>query len=106
MSRSSRLAVAISLAIAGTWITSLSALAGTADRGRYTQSYTDSVDACGTPVAVSGTVVGSYIDQLRGADPVPSYHDHFTDTTTYTNLDTGRSFVTVNRATHLDTEYV
>jgi hypothetical protein len=54
----------------------------------------------------TGNVTGKYIDQLRGSDPVPFYHDHFVDTTTYTNLDTGRSFFTVNRVTHLDTEFV
>ncbi|MDT4937514.1 MAG: hypothetical protein QOG80_1185 [Pseudonocardiales bacterium] len=98
-------AAAVGIA-ASTIIAAAPALAGTADRGTYTSDYSDSFDGCGVPVAVSGTVTGNYIDQLRGSNPVPFYHDHFIDTTTYTNLDTGRSFFTVNRATHLDTEYV
>ena len=98
-------AVVLTLA-AGSLVTAAPAFAGTADRGSYNESYTDTFNGCGTPVGVSGTVTGNYIDQLRGSDPVPFYHDHFVDTTTYTNLDTGRSFVTVNRVTHLDTEYV
>ena len=106
MHRSGTLAAAALLGIAGTWTASAPAVAGTADRGTYTQSYTDTIDACGTPVGVSGTVVGRYLDQLRGSDPEPYYHDHFTDTTTFTNLDTRRSYVTVNEATHIDIQRV
>lgn len=107
MNTSRTLAAAVVLGVAAlSFIASAPALAGTADRGTYSQDYTDTFDGCGTPVGVSGNVTGNYIDQLRGSDPVPFYHDHFVDTTTYTNLVTGRSFYTVNRATHLDTEHV
>jgi hypothetical protein len=82
------------------------AVAGTADRGTYSEDYSDTFGACGVSMALSGNVTGNYIDQLRGSDPVPFYHDHFVDTTTYTNLDTGRSFYTVNRITHMDREFV
>jgi hypothetical protein len=99
--------VAGALGIAGSgFVSATPAVAGTADRGTYSDDYSDTFDGCGTPVGVSGTVAGRFIDQLRGSNPVPFSHDHFVDATTYTNLDTGRSFVTVNRATHLDTEYV
>jgi hypothetical protein len=107
MNTSRILAAAAALGIAASgFIAATPALAGTADRGTYSDDYSDTFDGCGTPVGVSGTVTGHFIDQLRGSNPVPFYHDHFLDTTTYTNLDTGRSFFTVNRATHLDTEYV
>lgn len=107
MNTSSMVATAAALGIAAsTFIGATPALAGTADRGTYSDDYSDTFDACGTPVGVSGNVTGHFIDQLRGSNPVPFYHDHFVDATTYTNLDTGRSFFTVNRATHLDTEYV
>lgn len=104
-SRTLAAVAALGMAAAGLFAAS-PAVAGTADRGTYTEDYSDIFDGCGTSVGVSGTVTGQYLDQLRGSNPVPFYHDHFLDTTTYTNLDTGRSFFTVNRATHLDTEHV
>lgn len=82
------------------------ASAGTAERGRYVDNYDFDVDACGTPVNISGTSTGHFVGQLRGSNPVPFYLDQFVDTTTYTNLDTGRSYVTVSRTTHLDVDFV
>jgi hypothetical protein len=82
------------------------ASAGTAERGRYVDNYNLNVDACGTPVNISGTSTGHFVAQLRGSNPVPFYLDHFVDTATYTNLDTGRSYVTVNRITHMDVDFV
>jgi hypothetical protein len=98
-------AAAVGIAASG-FLAATPALAGTADRGTYSEDYTDSFDGCGTPVGISGTVTGHFVDQVRGSNPVPFYHDHFIDTTTFTNLDTGRSFSTVNRASHIDTEHV
>lgn len=81
------------------------ASAGTAERGKYSEPYHDVVKTCGTTMQFDGVTTGHFVGQLRGRNPVPFYLDHFVDRTTYTNLDTERSFSSVGRITHLDTEF-
>jgi hypothetical protein len=99
-------ALATTLAVAVSSLVGVGpASAGTAERGRYVDPYNFDVDACGTPVNINGTTTGHFVGQLRGSNPVPFYVDHFVDRTTYTNLDTLRSYSTVSRITHVDTYF-
>lgn len=106
MSALRALAMATTVAVGAAGLINVSAAsAGTAERGRYADPYTDEFAACGTVVDVSGTVAGHYVGQLRGANPEAFYLDHFVDRTTYTNTATQRSWSTVSRVTHLDTSF-
>jgi hypothetical protein len=103
--RATATAAAIGITVAGL-VGAAPASAGTAERGHYTDQYDYDVSACGTTINISGTTTGHFVAQLRGANPVPFYLDHFVDRTTFTNLATARSYIVVNRRTHLDVDYV
>ena len=100
-----RIAVAVTTALgmvlAGV-IAAAPASASVIDRGRYVDPYTDTFDACGTTVDVTGVSTGHFVEVLRGDQPLSYVADHFVDRTTYTNASTGRSWSTVTTFTHLD----
>jgi hypothetical protein len=78
------------------------ASASVIDRGSYVDPYTDTFDACGTTIDVTGVSTGHFVEVLRGDQPLSYVADHFVDRTTYTNTSTGRSWSTVTTFTHLD----
>jgi hypothetical protein len=95
------LATGLSVAL-GCLIAAAPASASVIDRGRYTDRYADTFDACGTTVHVTGTVSGRFVEILRGDQPLSYVAEHFVDRATYTNVSTGRSWSTVIKFTHLD----
>src|SRR6266542_4069470 len=96
-----RTAVAVTTGL-GMVLAAAPASASVIDRGRYVDPYTDTFDACGTTVDVTGVVAGHFVEVLRGDQPLSYVADHFVDRTTYTNTSTGRSWSTVITFTHLD----
>jgi hypothetical protein len=78
------------------------ASASVIDRGPYVDHYTDTFDACGTTVDVTGVAAGRFVEVLRGDQPLSYVAEHFVDRRTYTNASTGRSWSTVTRFAHHD----
>jgi hypothetical protein len=91
----------VGMVLAGV-IAAAPAAASVIDRERYVDPYTDTFDACGTTVVVTGVTTGQFVEVLRGDQPLSYVAEHFVDRTTYTNTSTGRSWSTVLRFTHLD----
>lgn len=101
--RRAALAVTTSLGIVfASLLAATPASASVIDRGSYVDPYTDTFDACGTTIDVTGASTGHFVEILRGHQPLSYVAEHFVDRTTYTNVTTGRSWSTVIKFTHLD----
>jgi hypothetical protein len=97
-----RIGCALVLAVGATLTSAAPSSASVVHREKYTETFTDTFNACGTRVLLEETVSGTLMIKQHGDEVVPYVHDRFFGRQTITNLKTGRSFSTSLRNNHVD----